>query len=109
MNYSTSVVYTYLFEIQDFDQGNSSWLEGLLLVNQTPNFFVDPYTTIPVKVFAAFCYAWCIIASLAILAFVVYETQGLAGPYRTVINQLGSCVNFLVSFLVTDTRYYTKI
>lgn len=91
MNY-----YAYIFKLQDLSS-NTQWMEGVFVVDQAPNFFVDPYTTIPVKIFAAFCYAWVIMASLAILAFVVYETQGLAGPYRTVINQLGSCVNFLVS------------
>ena len=48
----------------------------------------DPYDSVWLKLFAAIFYTVEVLASLIMLAFVKYETSGLAGHYRTLINQL---------------------
>ena len=48
----------------------------------------DPYDSIWLK-FATICiYTVDVLASLVMLAFVSFETEGLFGHYRTLINQL---------------------
>ena len=48
----------------------------------------DPYDSVWLKLFAAIFYTVEVLASLIMFAFVKYETSGLAGHYRTLINQL---------------------
>ena len=48
----------------------------------------DPFDSIWLKLFTVIVYAVEIMSSIIMLAFVVYETNGLAGHYRTLINQL---------------------
>ena len=48
----------------------------------------DPYDSIWLKLFTVVFYIVEILASLVMFAFVKYETSGLAGHYRTLINQL---------------------
>ena len=61
------------------------------------NVFKDPYQSSHVKGLALISFAINIGASVVLIAFIKYETQGLAGPFRTVINQLVSWLNILVS------------
>ena len=48
----------------------------------------DPYNFIPLKLLTIIIYVIEIWASIVMLIFVSYETKGLFGHYRTVINQL---------------------
>ena len=57
----------------------------------------DPYNSIPLKLLTIIVYIIEIWASIVMLIFVSYETKGLFGHYRTVINQLLSYVYGAVS------------
>ena len=48
----------------------------------------DPYDSVWLKLLAVIFYTVEVLASLIMFAFVKYETSGLAGHYRTLINQL---------------------
>ena len=48
----------------------------------------DPYGSVWLKLITILVYVVEVIASMVMVAFVVFETQGLAGHYRTLINQL---------------------
>ena len=48
----------------------------------------DPYNSISLKLLTILVYMIEIGASTVLLIFVTYETKGLFGHYRTVINQL---------------------
>ena len=56
------------------------------------NEWIDPYDSIWLKISTIFVYIVEVLASIVMLAFVAYETGGLAGHYRTLINQLLSCL-----------------
>ena len=60
--------------------------------------FIDPYDSIVLKVATIGVYGIEIISSVVMIAFVFYETQGLAGHYRTLINQLLSYLYGAVSY-----------
>ena len=61
---------------------------------------LDPYNSIWLKLLTILVYFIEVIASIIMLAFVSYETQGLAGHYRTLINQLLSYLYGGVSFAI---------
>ena len=50
--------------------------------------WTDPYNSIHLRLLTIIIYLFEIGASLVMLTFVSYETKGLFGHYRTVINQL---------------------
>ena len=50
--------------------------------------WTDPYNLIPLKLLTIIVYLLELWAVTVMLIFVVYETKGLFGHYRTVINQL---------------------
>ena len=50
--------------------------------------WTDPYNLIPLKLLTIIVYLLELWAAAVMLIFVVYETKGLFGHYRTVINQL---------------------
>ena len=59
----------------------------------------DPYDSIWLKLLTVFVYIVELITSIIMVAFVSYEAQGLAGHYRTLINQLLSCLYGMVILL----------
>ena len=61
--------------------------------------WTDPYNSIPLKLLTIIIYIIELWASTIMLIFVSYETKGLFGHYRTVINQL-------LSFGYGAVRYY---
>ena len=61
------------------------------------NEWIDPYDSIWLKLFTILVYIIEILASVVMFAFVQYETSGLAGHYRTLINQLLSYLYGMVS------------
>ena len=50
--------------------------------------WMDPFDSIILKLLTVIIYIIEILASAIFLTFVIYETRGYAGHYRTVINQL---------------------
>ena len=60
----------------------------------------DPFDSIWLKMITIIIYAIEIFASLIMLAFVVHETRGLFGHYRTLINQLLSYLYGGVSIIL---------
>ena len=49
---------------------------------------LDPYDSIWLKLTTILVYCVEVMASIVMVAFVAFETQGFAGHYRTLINQL---------------------
>ena len=52
------------------------------------NTWIDPYDSIWLKLLSVIIYTMEIFESIVMVAFVNYETAGLFGHYRTLINQL---------------------
>ena len=50
--------------------------------------WVDPFDSVWLKVATTVVYAVEVLASVIMMAFVVYETNGYNGHFRTLINQL---------------------
>ena len=70
---------------------SSEHIEGTLLSFFDPDKieeWTDPYNSIHLKLLTIITYLIEIWASTVMLIFVSYETKGLLGHYRTVINQL---------------------
>ena len=53
-----------------------------------PKKWNDPFDSLWLKLLTLLVYSIELVDSLIMMAFVVYETRGLAGHYRTLINQL---------------------
>ena len=70
---------------------SSEHIKGTLLSffePETIEEWTDPYNSIHLKLLTIITYLIEIWASTVMLIFVSYETKGLLGHYRTVINQL---------------------
>ena len=81
---------------------NSTDIQHLVLYFQSEmeiEKWIDPYDSMGLKLFTVIVYVVEVLASVIMLAFVAYETGGYAGHYRTVINQLLSCLYGAVSRL----------
>ena len=50
--------------------------------------WVDPFDSVWLKIVTTVVYAVEVLASVIMMAFVVYETNGYNGHFRTLINQL---------------------
>ena len=66
--------------------GNSILKEMKLL--PMPKKWNDPFDSVWLKLITLLVYSIELVDSVIMMAFVVYETKGLAGHYRTLINQL---------------------
>ena len=64
--------------------------------------WVDPFDSIFLKLLTFIIYIIEVLASAILLTFVMYETSGYAGHYRTVINQL-------LSSTYAAVRYFSKL
>ena len=81
---------------------SSESINGTLLSFFSPQeveVWTDPYNSIPLKLLTIIIYIIELWASTIMLIFVSYETKGLFGHYRTVINQL-------LSFSYGAVRYF---
>ena len=70
---------------------NSTLTKSLIISNWykiDTEIWEDPFDSIWLKLLTVIVYTVEIMSSTIMLAFVVYETNGLAGHYRTLINQL---------------------
>lgn len=70
-------------------------------VDQDPTPWYDT-TALSVELVATLAYVIELISSIVLVAFVIFETSGLAGPYRTIINQLLSYLYSLVSIEILN-------
>ena len=89
---------------------SSKILNTSLLVSFEPEKTVkwdDPFDAISLKLLTVIIYVIEILASSILMTFVVYETRGLAGHYRTVINQILSCGYGAVRNLVFFKGHYS--
>ena len=78
--------------MQNSDQFEKEWI-----LHEEQKNFADPYNSMWMKIgMTASCFIQ-LFESAIVMSFVYYETQGFAGPYRTVINQLLSKFYTLVS------------
>ena len=72
-------------------KGNLNEIHGLFEENPLRIEFdisLDPYGSVCLKLITILFYVVEVNASMVMVAFVAFETQGLAGHYRTLINQL---------------------
>ena len=74
----------------EFEELVQFWFENHtnLTKSEFNNDWIDPYDSIWLKLLSVNIYAMEILESIVMVAFVNYETAGLFGHYRTLINQL---------------------
>ena len=89
---------------------SSESIKGILLSFFSPQEieeWTDPHNSIPLKLLTIIIYVIEIWASIVMGIFVTYETKGLFGHYRTVINQLLSYVYGAVSTNLTLKAFFS--
>ena len=85
---------------QEISQINMTSLTLLSFELEVIQEWIDPFDSPALKILTGVAYTVGVLASIPILAFVVYETGGYAGHFRTVINQLLSFIYGVVSKVV---------
>ena len=85
---------------QEISQINMTSLTLLSFELEVIQEWIDPFDSTALKILTGIAYTVGVLASIPILAFVVYETGGYAGHFRTVINQLLSFIYGVVSKVV---------
>ena len=85
---------------QESSQINMTSLTLLSFELEVIQEWIDPFDSTALKILTGIAYTVGVLASIPILAFVVYETGGYAGHFRTVINQLLSFIYGVVSKVV---------
>ena len=85
---------------QEISQINMTSLTLLSFELEVIQEWIDPFDSTALKILTGITYTVGVLASIPILAFVVYETGGYAGHFRTVINQLLSFIYGVVSKVV---------
>ena len=81
----------HLDDIHDtFSDSENQLLIGALFENETINTeeWIDPYNSVWLKMLTFCIYIVEMMAAVIMTSFVYYETNGYAGHYRTLINQL---------------------
>ena len=63
-------------------------IQSFMKVLLMPGQWNDPFDSFWLKLITLLVYSIELVESVIMMAFVVYETKGLAGHYRTLINQL---------------------
>ena len=91
-NLSGKGIFHALFEENPF---NSSFRD---LFSSEIDLSLDLYDSIWLKLITILVYIVEVVSSMVMVAFVTYETQGYAGHYRTLINQLLSYLYGAVSY-----------
>ena len=86
-----SIKPTHFDNIHDiFSDSENQLLIRALFENETTNTeeWIDPYISIWLKMLTCCIYIVEVMAAIIMTSFVYYETNGYAGHYRTLINQL---------------------
>ena len=104
--------------VLSFFERNINLTESEMVSSTT---WVDPFDSVLLKVVTILVYAIEVSASIIMMAFVVYETNGYNGHYRTLINQLvshlyggvGNPLPYSISicfiFFKKDKKYFQSI
>ena len=87
---------------QESSQINMTSLTLLSFELEVIQEWIDPFDSPALKILTGVAYTVGVLASIPILAFVVYETGGYAGHFRTVINQLLSFIYGVVRIFFKD-------
>ena len=87
---------------QESSQINMTSLTLLSFELEVIQEWIDPFDSPVLKILTGVAYTVGVLASIPILAFVVYETGGYAGHFRTVINQLLSFIYGVVRIFFKD-------
>ena len=95
MNTSLVKKWVYAYPLV-LDFQNQSFKE-VLVTFEEPNFFDDPWDSLALRILATIIWTISFLASCIVFLFVIYETQGYAASFRTVINQLVTWCYFYVS------------
>lgn len=94
---SSNPFFAYLIHFQT----NSSLQVGIFLSKEEPNMFQELIIPTWMKVLGSLLYFLSFPFFLVILSFFCYESQGLAGNFRTIINQLVSWIYLIVRYKET--------
>ena len=62
--------------------------------------WIDPFDSTTLRLITVIVYIIGVLASIPLVYFVVYETEGYAGHFRTVINQLLSFLYGVVRMIL---------
>ena len=85
------------FIIENKEENTSYLIAGNFEKDMRVKDWSDPYDSIWLKMISVVVYTIEVMASIVMFMFVRYETQGLAGHYRTIINQFLSYLYGVVS------------
>lgn len=98
---ATSLLWAFAFNYLNVENASyHNWHTSLLLTKEEPNFYVDPTymkDSITLKAMAAVSFFCQLLSTGMLVLLVIYEKSGLAGHYRTVLNQLASNIAMVVS------------
>ena len=100
METSTGYAFNSTFPVYDLDEidiKEMALIYAYFSKDPEPQPWIDPYDSIWLKIMTIGVYFVEVISSVIMLAFVAYETNGYAGHYRTLINQLLSYLYAAVS------------
>ena len=86
---------------------NYLWKYEIFVTFEEPNFFEEPYDSIFMKLAGTICWCLGLISSIIIYCFVIYEKQGYAASFRTVINQLVTYCYLWVSLLQSAFFFFS--
>ena len=109
MDTTTSYPFNSTFLVDDLDAidiNEEELIYACFIKNPEPKSWIDPYDSIWLKIMTVGVYFVEIVSSVIMLAFVAYETNGYAGHYRTLINQLLSHLYTAVSDLTIFPTTY---
>ena len=102
MNHTNQWLYTFPIT---FQSQNDTFQSEIFVTFEEPNLFVDPWNSLFLKIIATITWLVGFIGSCFIYTFVLYEVQGYAATYRTVINQLVTWCYIVVSSVI----YFEKV
>ena len=69
-------------------ENNTIWENEVFVTFEEPTFFEEPYDSIYMTIIGTLCWFLGLACSMVIYSYTIYETQGYAASFRTVINQL---------------------
>ena len=76
-----------------------------LTESEIVNDWIDPYGSYLLKISSIILYSIELLESFVMIAFVIYETSGAVGHYRTLINQL---LSFLYGGVCSISYFLTR-
>ena len=99
MNQTSHWVYSFPTTLQ-FQ--NYTFHDEVFVTFEEPNLFVIPWDSLGLRILATMTWLIGLSGSCFICSFVVYEVNGYAASFRTVINQLVTWCYIAVSTIVNE-------